>query len=177
MNEHGQAFFAHLSALRERNPGALAVLRRSLGFAPGAYPPAYPYVERFAGDSNPHRLALYVTAGLFALYPKLGADSLAYALGTLMQRRGSDSIERRFIALLDADAENLSIYLRQVVSLLRADELGFDHAMLLTDIAVWLNPYTTERRDAVRQMWARDFYRALMHGDRQQEADLTPNEA
>ena len=65
MSDFANDFLKHLGALSERQPGALAALRRSLGFAPGAYPPAYPYVERFvAAEShanNPQRLALYLT--------------------------------------------------------------------------------------------------------------------
>ncbi len=68
MSDYTEAFIAHLQSLAVRDRGALAALRRSLGFAPGAYPPAYPSVERFAvqgGDKDSLRQALYLTAGLF----------------------------------------------------------------------------------------------------------------
>lgn len=166
MSEFAQHFIAHLQNLQERDRGAMAVLRRSLGFEPGSYPPAYPYVERFveaerhARDAS--RLALYLTAGLYALHPRQGTSSLASSLGEVMRRRDSASIEQRFIALLGADAENLAVYLRQVVSLLAADDRPLDYSLLLRELSVWLNPRVdAERRDAVRQRWARDFYRAL----------------
>lgn len=166
MSEFAQDFVAHLAGLHERNPAAMAELRRSLSFAPGAYPPAYPYVERFVrADSpaqDPRRLALYVVAGLFARHPHPAPRSLAASFAELMRRRGSDSIEKRFIALLGADAENLAEYLRQAVSLLAADDIGLDYAALLRDLCFWLNPrLDPEIRDRIRQRWARDFYGAL----------------
>lgn len=166
MSEFAQSFIAHLQRLHERDRGALAILRRSLGFAPGAYAPAYPYVERFVAAErhaqDASRLALYLTAGLFAAHPRQAAKSLAASLGELMRQRDSASIEQRFVALLGADAENLAVYLRQIISLLAADDRPLDYGALLRDLSVWLNPYIdAERRDVVRQRWARDFYRAL----------------
>lgn len=172
-----QDFVRHLSQLAERDRGALAALRRSLGFDPGAYPPAFPFVERFAGSerhaADPFRKALYVVAGLFAFYPERRAGySFAMAFGRLKVKRDSNSIEQRFITLLGADPENLPNYLRQAVSLLAADGIAFDYAMLLDDLARWLNPHAQEQRDALRQRWARDFYHAL--AQRESENDALP---
>jgi len=166
MSEYAQNFIAHLERLHERDRGALAVLRRSLGFELGAYAPAYPYVERFVATErhaqDASRLALYLVAGLYAAHPRQAGKSLATSLGDLMHQRDSASIEQRFIALLGADAENLAVYLRQVISLLAAGDQPLDYSALLQDLSLWLNPrIDPERRDAVRQRWARDFYRAL----------------
>ncbi len=168
MSEHAHSFIAHLSGLAERDRGALAALRRSLGFDPGAYWRAYPYVERFVGPDrhadDPWRQALYLTAGLFALNPRQATVSLATAFGTLAKARGSASIEQRFVALLGADPEHLPQILRPAVSLLAADGYGFDFARLLDDLARWLNPYAFETRDGLRKRWARDFYRTYDDG-------------
>lgn len=165
MSEHAENFIDHLDRMRDQNRGAFAELRRSLSFAPGTYPPAYPYVERFVvSESNanhPYRQALYLVAGLFALHPQAGRKSLASNLGELMRNRDSESIEKRFIALLGADPENLPNYLRQIITLLAADGLGVNYGSLLSDLGRWLNPYDIEARDKVRQRWARDFYREL----------------
>ncbi|MFC0708615.1 type I-E CRISPR-associated protein Cse2/CasB [Azorhizophilus paspali] len=171
MNESAQAFIAHLGELYEHDPAAIAALRHSQGFAPGAYPPAYPYVERFVrADSHaqdPRRLAFYVVAGLFARHPHPAPRSLAASFGELFEKRrrmsgGGGSIEKRFIALLGADAENLPDYLRQAVSLLATEDLGLDYTALLRDLGFWLNPrLEPEVRDRIRQRWARDFYGAL----------------
>src|ERR1019366_1060543 len=91
MNDHSDQFFEHLKRLRSRDRGALAILRRSLSFAPGAFPPAYAYVERFVGAdrkaTDPFRLALYLVAGLYALHPETGKNTLAVGLAELMLRR------------------------------------------------------------------------------------------
>jgi CRISPR system Cascade subunit CasB len=91
-----------------------------------------------------------------------------------MLRRGSDSIEKRFIALLGADAGNIGEYLRQIVTLLAADDYGLDYVALLNDLPCSLNPNATEKRDQIRQRWARDFYGALIAGDVKPEATSTP---
>jgi len=165
MSEHAQSFIAYLTDLAQRDRGALAYLRRSLAFAPGAYPPAYPSVERFVGPDrhadDPRRKALYLAAGLFALHPEHRIDhSLAAALGHLARTRESASIEQRFIALLGAEPEGLPNFLRQAVSLLAADGHPCDYVRLLDDLGIWLRPFDNEGRDRVRQRWARDFYRA-----------------
>lgn len=164
MTAHSERFVAHLIRLGEQDRGALAILRRSVGFAPGAYPRAYPYVERFVDvarvESDPYRLALYVVSGLYALHPKQSSQcSFAAAMGALRRARESDSVEKRFIALLSAGHDELPNYLRQTVSLLAADGLAFDYIKLLDDLARWLNPYAIEVRDVMRRRWARDFYR------------------
>ncbi len=164
MNEPARSFITYLQTLAKTNRGALAHLKRSLGFAPGAYPPAFPHVERFVGADrhadDPWRLALYLTAGLYARHP-MHQDGvcLAAALGKLGRERDSDSVEQRFIALLGADPASLPPLLRHVASLLSADGLGCDYVALLEDLARWLNLHASESRDRLRQQWARDFYR------------------
>lgn len=164
MSEHAQSFIAYLCELAEHDRGALAHLRRSLGFAPGAYPRAYPYVERFVGvdrhAEDPWRKALYLSAGLFAFHPEhRQGEPLAAALGRLARARESASIEQRFIALLGAEPQDLLNPLRQMFSLLDADGYPCDYARLLDDLGIWLRPFDSEGRDRVRQRWARDFYR------------------
>lgn len=170
MSELAQDFVKHLQTLADRNRGALAELRRSAGFAPGAYPPAYPHVERFVPtDSHAEdsfRCALYLTAALFAQLPKQQTGrSFAQAFGALWRQRDSASLEQRFVTLLDAEPETLPNYLRQAFSLLAAEQQGLDYAALLQDLARWLSSWQPQRydgvsgRDLVRRNWARDFYR------------------
>jgi CRISPR system Cascade subunit CasB len=165
MSEHAQSFMNYLIGLKDGDRGALAHLKRSLSFEPGAYPRAYPYVERFVGTDkhadDPRRRAMYLAAGLFALHP-LHNDgvSFARAFGRIGRERDSASIEQRFIALLGAETESLPTLLRQSVSLLAADGQRCDYVGLLDDLTRWLNPFNPEARDRLRQRWARDFYRA-----------------
>ena len=177
MNGYSDQFFEHLKRLRVRDRGALAILRRSLSFAPGAFPPAYAYVERFVGAdrkaSDPLRLALYLVAGLYALHPETGESTLAVGLAELMIRRDSGSIEGRFLALLEADAENVAEYLRHSVTLFAADNMGIDYAVLLNDLRVWLSPYAAEKRDQIRQKWAREFYGTLARREASSSSAVT----
>jgi CRISPR system Cascade subunit CasB len=165
-SEYAQKFIAHLEALKEKDRGALATLRHGLAFEPGAYPKAYPYVERFVGadvhERDGRRLALYAVAGLYARHSEISGQSFAAAFGELFRRRNSDSLEKRFITVLAADAENIHDYLRQAISLLATEGIGCDYARLLDDLSLWMNPRAnTERLDRLRQHWARDFYRAI----------------
>lgn len=165
MSDHATAFVRHLQALKEHDRGALATLRHSLAFEPGRYPKAYPHVERFAGQAvherDARRLALYAVAGLFARHPESHPRSFASAWGELMHRRNSPGIELRFLALLGADANNVVDYLRQSISLLATENIGCDYARLLDDLTMWMNAAVDpDRRDGLRQRWARDFYRA-----------------
>lgn len=177
MSEHAQKFIEHLQSLNQRDRGALAALRHSLAFEPGAYPGAFPYVERFAGSAvderDARRLALYAVAGLFAIHPVQCAQSFAASFGQLMSRRGSEGVEKRFIALLGADPENIVVYLRQAISLLAADNIGCDYVRLLDDLSRWMNANADPASlDRLRQLWARDFYRAA-----QAETDLETDNA
>jgi CRISPR system Cascade subunit CasB len=166
IGEHSKSFICYLQALKaQERRDVLATLRQSLAFEPGTYPKAFPYIERFvsldAHERDSYRLALYAVAGLFARHPEhVENKSFAAAFGELMRRRESGSIEQRFIALLDADAENIVDYLRQSVSLLASDGIGCNYVHLLDDLSDWMNPFKTEKRDRLRQRWARDFYRA-----------------
>lgn len=165
MSEHAQSFVNYLVGLKEADRGALAHLKRSLSFEPGAYPRAYPYVERFVGTDkhadDPRRRAMYLAAGLFALHP-LHSNGLSFAsaFGRIGRERASASIEQRFIALLGAEPESLPTLLRQSISLLAAEGQGCDYVELLDDLTRWLSPLGSEVRDWLRQHWARDFYRA-----------------
>lgn len=177
MSDFHTRFIAHLQGLAERDRGALAALRRSLAFDPGTHAPAMPWVEPFAvkdGSRVPQRVALYLTAGLFATHPRHRvAAPLAHGLALVKLRRGSESIERRFITLLGADAESLPVHLRHAMALLAAEDLPCDFVLLADDLARWLDPWQDEARDRVRQRWAREFYRQLAKNDHTDAPDTT----
>jgi CRISPR system Cascade subunit CasB len=78
----------------------------------------------------------------------LGAACAAHAAS----KKGSDSTERRFIALLDADRDQLPHRLRQMVALIKGFPLDWDS--LLRDLLGWTVP-----EKPVQNRWARDFYR------------------
>jgi len=167
-------FIDHLQSLSKNDRGALAALRHSLAFDPGDDPRAYPFVERwvgrlvgrntYAGDAR--RLALYAVAGLFAAHPVVQDRPLAAALGQLLRTKDRPSLELRFRALLEADADSVMAHLRQAVSLLAADGMGYDPAALLQDLCCLLDERAQPKwRDDIRRRWARQFYAALQADD------------
>ena len=57
-------FIEWLEKLNEKDTKVRAVLRRSLTFDPGAYVPAYPYVEPFIkGEDKSWRREMYLLSG------------------------------------------------------------------------------------------------------------------
>jgi len=68
--------------------------------------------------------------------------------------RKSDSMEARFVALLNAHADDLDGHLRHAVSLLKANEQRLDWFQLFQDLLQWDHP-----DGHVQLRWARDFYK------------------
>lgn len=153
-------FIEWLEGLNKKDTKVRAVLRRSLAFDPGAFVPAYPYVEPFLkGENNSwRREMLYLVAGLWAAHWRegclgtpmtIGKACAAYRVAT-----GSTSTERRFITLLDSDSDQLPHHLRQMVALLKDQPIDFD--ALLTGLLYW-----NDDRKRTQNAWAQDFYRNI----------------
>lgn len=140
---------------KNKDRAALAHLRRGLGKKPGDALEMYPYVGHFAGEENnrAHERAVFLTAALFAEYPD--APENAGDLGSSVKQiaKLSDSIERRFVALLDADAEDLHYYLRQMIALLKANSVPVNWDQLFKDIRHW-----SHDDRFVQRKWARSFW-------------------
>lgn len=161
-------FIDWLQRACERDSRVRAVLRRSLAFDPGAHPPAYPYVEPFLRDDGSawRRSAHYLVAALWALHWRQDRSGPTMPIGRAIANhahkhhtheqldKGDSSTERRFVALLDADTDQLPHRLRQMVALLKDETLDF--GALLSDLLRWNAPHKP-----AQQQWARDFYRAL----------------
>lgn len=154
------AYLEWLEDLNKRDSRVRAVLRRSLAFDPGTFPAAFPYVERFLkdDDSTWRRQVHYLVAALWASHWKAERSGSKQPIGTaaaLHQLASqSASTERRFIALLDADADALPYRLRQIVALLKDQSIDFD--ALLKDLLRWSSP-----GKHTQNLWARQFYRLL----------------
>lgn len=176
MNE----FIRWLEKLNEGDTRVRAVLRRSLAFEPGNYPPAYPFVEPFVRDqdSSWRREMLYLAAGLWAMHWREGRFSMPTSIGKVcaeldkenrnrMSREESQKIsatENRFVTLLDSDSDQLPHRLRQMVALLK--DYSIDFASLLRDIIYW-----NDDRKRTQQSWARDFYRNLHQESEESKTD------
>ena len=153
-------FIDSLEARNANDTRVRATLRRSLSFAPGAFVPAYPFVEPFVKKAGLgwRREAHYLVAGLWAAHWREGPRGPVMAIGRAcavqQSTAGSTSTERRFINLLDADTDQLPHRLRQMIALLKDQPIDFD--ALLKGLLYWNDD---EKRTQIA--WARDFYRTI----------------
>jgi len=148
---------------------ALAALRRGLGQRPGETMELYPYVVpytqglQYTSDEN----AYYIIASLVGLHPTPGwqrgdgkqLTNLGASLALLKDDSG-DSLERRFVALLNAHADDLPEHLRQAISLLKSKDKPVNWLRLLRDLKQW------DREDRrVQRLWAKGFWREAVEDD------------
>ena len=142
-------FIGSLRGLHQRDDrAALATLRRAHG---GETPyEAYRYLP---ADLRPwEEEAALLIASLFALHPGEGGRG---TLGTAFRRmlEKTDSVEGRFMALLNSHVDDLPNHLRQAVSLLKSKEVPIDWRKLLDDILLWDHP-----KHCIQKRWARNFW-------------------
>jgi CRISPR system Cascade subunit CasB len=155
-------FIEWLESLSEKDTRVRAVLRRSLAFDPGTFVVAYPFVEPFVKDeANSWRRAMfYLVAGLWASHWREGRGgspaSIGEACAAHQRANNSPSTERRFINLLDADADQLPNRLRQMIALLKEQAIDFEG--LLNGVLYW-----NDDRKRTQNRWARDFYQHLKY--------------
>lgn len=156
-----ERFVEHLEKLEaSQDRSALAALRRSLGKSPGQAAEAHRHVL-WVGPPSWEEPAYYLVAGLFALHPaswrKDEGDRQLTNFGAsfawLKSKTDSDSIEKRFVALLDCHEDDLAEHLRHAVSLLRSKEIPVDWAQLLRDLRNW-----NHEDRFVQRRWARAFW-------------------
>lgn len=157
------AFVASLELLfRRENRAALAALRRGFGKEPWEAPEMYPFVVPHFTAALTVRAerAFFVTASAFAQHPSSGAESepstgrpnLGRALRqSIRSPEQGAGTERRFVALLRADEEDLTEHLWRSVTLLKSREVEMDWRQFLHDIA-------RSSWDRVRREWAASFW-------------------
>ena len=162
--EHERRLADYLAKLvADGNRAALAALRRGLGKSPGEAADSHKYVIPWLSPSvgRWQEDAYYLIAALFAWHQgswwaaqdrreltNFGASMAKLAVGAR-----SDSVERRFVALLNCHREDLPHHLRQAVGLLKSANIAIDWAQLLHDVQGW----EWESR-AVQREWARAFW-------------------
>lgn len=131
----------------------------------GSYPRSWPRDARHAGlGSSLRRLALSRAAERggdegHGEDGTGGADGEAPESGG-NQRRLDSAVERRFVALLNADADSFPEHLRYAVTLLKAHDVPVDWAQLLDDAQGWSG---ADRR--VQRRWAGAFWASGARGD------------
>jgi len=157
LDERQKKFIGYLLSLAkegEEDRGALADLRSGLGKKPGEMARVHKYVVPYLPENSYNDRWYYTIATLFGAYPKYQKGrSLGEAFRPLKQK--SDSMEARFVALLNAHPDDLDDHLRHAVSLLKANEQPLDWFGLLKDLLQW-----DHREGHVQLRWARDFYKS-----------------
>jgi CRISPR system Cascade subunit CasB len=166
--DRSDRFIEHLETIRDReDKGALAALRRGLGKPPGEAAEMYPYIFPWTGGMKRwDEESCFLVAALFAYHPERGGkETLGSVFRTIRHATDSESVEQRFVALLNADRDDLPVHLRHAVSLAKSKDVPIDWKRLLSDIRYW----GYESRSVQRQ-WAREFW-----GNRKEE-DTTGEE-
>ena len=144
----------------QEDRGALADLRSGLGKEPGAMARVHKHVAPYLPEKKYDDRWYYLTATLFGAFPQHRKNrSLGAAFRPLKKK--SDSMEARFVALLNAHSDDLDDHLRHAVSLLRANEQPLDWFRLFEDLLQWDHP-----KRQVQLQWARDFYKSESGKDR-----------
>lgn len=164
MNETGtqqqsfdEKFISYLeNFVRKDDRAALAHLRRGLGRENAAE--MFPYLAGWTANlCRSEEKAYFLVASLIGLYPTNSwkGDEKHNNLGKSLSflQAESDSIEKRFVALLNADEEDLPNHLRQIVSLLKSKEAPVNWLQLLRDIRYWNN-----EKNNVQRSWAKGFW-------------------
>ena len=143
----------------KRTPRCAQSCGGGLAFDPGQFVPAFPYVEPFVKDADTawRRKVHYLVAGLWGRALEGGATGAFAATrpgmcGVSILQAGSTSVERRFITLLDADTDQLTHRLRQMVALLKDQSIDFES--VLKGLLFW-----NDDQKRTQNAWARDYYR------------------
>lgn len=164
-------FIEWLEALNDKDTRMRAVLRRSLAFDPGQHVPSYPYIEPFVKDEGNswRRKMFYLVASLWAGHWREGRTGAPMPIGkacaafdserrkTMTKddtQKANSATEKRFVALLDSDSDQMPHRLRQMIALLNDQPIDFDH--LLSGLLYW-----NDDKKRIQNDWARDFYRNM----------------
>lgn len=154
------SFISYLESVLKRDDRAiLAHLRRGLGREAGTAMEMFPYVAPFVRNSYRNdENAYFLVAALFGLYPtyswktdEKGRNNLGKSTSLLSDE--SNSIEKRFTALLNSDEEDLPNHLRQIISLLKSKDKPVNWHELLKGIKHWNR---SDRR--IQREWAKGFW-------------------
>ena len=125
--------------------------------------------EKLAGhgdEPSPSEHAAYIALTLFAIHMQsasqevhLNGVSFAQACGNLYRKLegSSGSIKPRIDAMLLAGSERARlVHIRSLITLMRAQDIGFDYGRLAVDLRTLANP---KKRAGVQLRWGRDFVR------------------
>lgn len=156
---HDEKFVRRLEKyVKDEDRAILAHFRRGLGKEAWEATEMFPHIAGWTANlSRRDENAYFLVASMIGLYPKLSSntDNGFNNLGRSMSflRDDSGSIEKRFVALLNSDEEDLPKHLRQIVSLLKSKDAPVNWYQLLKDIKYW----SSDSR-SVQRNWAKGFW-------------------
>ncbi len=161
-----RGFIDYLQGFIDREDRApLAMLRRGLGKSPWEAAEMHRYILPFLGDDarRGEEEAYYLVAALFAWHQRdwhVGEGesvrrhtNFGASFAWLTRETGSESIEARFVALLNCQFDDLPEHLRHGVGLLKAHDIPIDWARLLRDLRQWEWEDRRVQRDWARAYW------------------------
>jgi CRISPR type I-E-associated protein CasB/Cse2 len=161
---------AALERLRDSNDRArLSSLRRGLGQPPGAVLEASRVVEHLLDEDDPPWTedTLYIIGSLFAFHPLPYTGDRWHNMGDhfrALYPEGEDpppNVERRFLASLSSEPDDLPDMLRQAISLLKSKSVPVNWLQLFEDVRQWLDRRSegADKRQEIRLRWSRRFWR------------------
>jgi hypothetical protein len=99
-----------------------------------------------------------LTAGLFAWVkgdcPQRQGVNFGAAFGADLTLEEKQQREKRFIDLLDTDADELPYKLRQAITLIARERIGLDWVLLIQHLGHWSHPDRWVQRAWARGFWA-----------------------
>jgi len=131
--------------------GMMASLRRGLGKTKG-HVAMYPFVVPYLPDNAQEAWRYFTVAALFGYHHDPLEEEVSLG-GAMARLERNDTLQKRFIWLLDATVDELPSRLKSVVSLLKSKKIGLDYNWLLSDLG-----YLDHPDGFVQLRWARDFY-------------------
>lgn len=144
----------------------LAKLKRGIGKKPGTCIEMFPFViPKIDGIQNEKtQNAFFMVASLFAIHQipekidneeneQKSWSNFGDTFRKVAIKSDSESIEKRFVALLNSHYDELFKHLRHAVSLAKSKEISINYTNLLWDIIKW-----DSEDQKVQKKWAKSFW-------------------
>jgi len=157
------SFFSALERKASTDSSVVATLRRCMtADRPELHAPAFPLVEPLLrGEPAYTRPMAYLAAACWASAVRQGRGRpLALPEALRQMAESAKGAERRFVQLLDSDADELAWRLRQIIQLVASKRITLDWPALLDDLLRWGSPYRS-----VQTRWARTFWGSSTNQD------------
>lgn len=160
-------FIRYLYSMAEgENRGALADLRRGSSGQAGSVPVTFQYVAPWVPENERNswrEKVYYILATLFAQYQAGGTgnnlitnqgDFGAHCRAFTVKKKQSGSFETRFSSLLKAHRDDVGTLLRQLLGLLRGEDIPINWNQLFSDLTYWNNANQTVQRKWANSYWS-----------------------